>query len=327
MKLIYARNVSDAYQQGMNWMFYHSYPRESRFGPTLAMDGPVTTVYDCPRERVLFCPTRDANPFFHFMEGLWMLAGRDDVAWLSQFNENISQFSDDGIRFHGAYGKRWISHFASDQIAEIIRTLKNDPDDRRCVLTMWDPNCDLSHFGKDIPCNTHVYFRISVANALNMTVCNRSNDMIWGAYGANAVHFSMLQEFMASAIGVEIGRYWQVSNDLHVYTDIFSKCKTISALFDINPYPKTVNYYSMVNTPVDVWLSDLHMFMSEGPIPGFRDSFFRRVVSPIWRTWKIFKDNSNPHRIDDALNEIQPCPASDWRLAIQEWLERRKNNV
>ena len=32
---------------------------------------------------------------------------------------------------------------------------------------------------------------------LCMTVCNRSNDMLWGAYGANVVHMSMLQEFVA----------------------------------------------------------------------------------------------------------------------------------
>lgn len=53
---------------------------------------------------------------------------------------------------------------------------------------------------------------------LNMTVFNRSNDLIWGTLGANVVHFSVLQEYMAARLGVKVGVYNQVSNNLHVYT-------------------------------------------------------------------------------------------------------------
>jgi len=54
---------------------------------------------------------------------------------------------------------------------------------------------------------------------LNMTVFNRSNDMVYGALGANVVHFSVLQEYMAACIGVEVGTYYQVSSNMHVYLD------------------------------------------------------------------------------------------------------------
>ena len=40
---------------------------------------------------------------------------------------------------------------------------------------------------------------------LQMTVHCRSNDIIWGTYGANAVHFSILQEYVAARIGVDLG--------------------------------------------------------------------------------------------------------------------------
>jgi hypothetical protein len=46
----------------------------------LVSQTPVVTCYSAPTQRVLFSPMRDANPFFHLMEALWMLAGRDDVA-------------------------------------------------------------------------------------------------------------------------------------------------------------------------------------------------------------------------------------------------------
>jgi hypothetical protein len=48
---------------------------------------------------------RDANPFFHVMETLWMLAGRNDLPWLVRFNKRFASYSDDGGNTQpGAYG-------------------------------------------------------------------------------------------------------------------------------------------------------------------------------------------------------------------------------
>ena len=41
--------------------------------------------------------------------------------------------------------------------------------------------------------------------------------MLWGAYGANAVHMSVLQEYVATALNVSIGTYTQMSDSLHIY--------------------------------------------------------------------------------------------------------------
>jgi thymidylate synthase len=78
--------------------------------------------------------------------------------------------------------------------------------------------------GKDVPCNTNAFFRVTNGK-LDMMVNCRSNDIFWGAYGANAVHFSFLQEYVASSIGVEVGRYWQNSFNFHAYVDRFPKEK------------------------------------------------------------------------------------------------------
>ena len=66
--------------------------------------------------------------------------------------------------------------------------------------------------------NTNIYFKIR-ENKLKMTVCCRSNDMLWGAYGVNVVHMSVLQEYMATMIGVEMGEYRQISDSFHIYTE------------------------------------------------------------------------------------------------------------
>ena len=81
---------------------------------------------------------------------------------------------------------------------------------------MWDAKKDLTHLNisKDLPCNTHVYFSIR-DGFLDMTVCNRSNDLIWGCCGANAVHMSYLQEYVAIMCGVDIGFYTQSYLESH----------------------------------------------------------------------------------------------------------------
>src|ERR1035441_9362085 len=124
MKVIEARNVNDALVQGLEYLIAYGVPEGSRNGPVLVAPGPVTTVYRKPLERVLYSATRDANPFFHAMEAIWMLAGRNDLKWPMQFNKNFGAYSDDGVTLRGAYGYRWHSWFGYDQLNIIIDELK-----------------------------------------------------------------------------------------------------------------------------------------------------------------------------------------------------------
>ena len=74
-----------------------------------------------------------------------MLAGRNVVALVKQFNTRMAEFSDDGETFNGAYGYRWLSTFDYDQLKIVVDELKKDPDSRRCVVSMWDPRNDLQN--------------------------------------------------------------------------------------------------------------------------------------------------------------------------------------
>jgi hypothetical protein len=77
MHVINARNVNEAYVVGLGYLRAYGKEQNSRMGKVLVVDHPVCTTYERPYERVLFNSERDANPFFHFMESLWMLAGRN----------------------------------------------------------------------------------------------------------------------------------------------------------------------------------------------------------------------------------------------------------
>lgn len=338
MKVISARNVNDALLIGLQSLQEEGVERDSRNGPVRVFPGPVTTHYKHPEERVVFYPERDANPYFHFMESLWMVSGRNDVEWISQFSSNIANFSDDGVTFHGAYGYRWRNHFdgsyiqdgsvysgAIDQLATIAETLKKNKDDRRVVLQMWDTTADLGMVGKDFPCNLICTFRVSPYGKLDMTVFNRSNDMIWGAYGANAVHFSVLQEVMAAWIGVPLGAYWQVSTNFHSYQDTLKKHEGLLKLspgFDYYEIGK-VQPLPIVNGSIEQWFQDLEMFMTVGPTIGLKDKFFKKTAVPMLQSWAAWKDKEDPAYHANALNFASQIASPDWRVACTEWLERR----
>lgn len=339
MHVIHARNVNNALFYGVSWLLTNGLSEPSRNGPVLVAPCPVTTVYARPEERVLFSDLRNANPFGHLMEALWMLSGRDDVAFPARYMQNLTLYSDDNVRLNGAYGFRWRQHFGYDQLKLVTDDLKANPASRRDVVAMWDAvddqtrhdprNANLANYegdlkrgmggGKDIPCNTHIYFRLN-AGQLDMTVCNRSNDAIWGAYGANAVHFSMLQEYMASMIGCALGKYYQVANNFHIYSDR----EDARALNGDNVHMLEDDRYATHHTPrtplvhrAATWDDELQRFMEAPSMRRTWDNQFFDLANAMARAHELYKEN----RLGDAIGYLQHSNV-DWAVAGYEWLKR-----
>ena len=330
MHLINVRNVGQALPVGVELLRQVDVERDSRNGQVVVSPEPVTTVYERPDERVLFWTQRDANPFFHLMESLWMLAGRNDLPYLTKFVRRMSQFSDDhGKTQPGAYGYRWRRHFKRDQLDWAVRRLGENPDDRRVVIQMYDPVTDqpaADGGGRDIPCNLAVLPQVLSDGRLGMTVICRSNDAIWGAYGANAVHFSVLQEYLARSLGREIGPYWQVSNNFHAYKTSLAPVADMTLDMRYNePYVLgEVSPYPLMTEERKTWDEDLALYMQHGPMVGLRDSFFRRVVTPIDMAHKAYRENKGERRYKLPLEILEQCKARDWRRACEEWIKRRQ---
>jgi|TARA_R100000995_G_scaffold20361_2_gene8456 thymidylate synthase len=344
MQTITVRNVHEALPRGLDYLDQSGVLLDSRNGMMYEAPCPVTTVYKKPDERVVFWAHRNANPYFHFIEGLWMLKGGKDLETVEWYAKSMRNYSDDGNILWGAYGWRWRSFFQQDQLKVIIGMLRKNPDDRRAVLQMWSIK-DLARQGKDVPCNTCIYFKIR-DGLLNMTVSNRSNDVIWGAYGANAVHMSMLQEYMARRIGVGIGVYNQVSDSYHAYKDIFDDLLQKFAEDDIldyyvqslpqsvssmNPYRTgQVEPYPMISQYcTETWDYELGLFFRRKPLEKsslkhkdkFRkaDPFWAEVAIPIQDSWEYWKEGN----ISSAIDKLEDCKATDWKKACVEWLERK----
>jgi len=203
------------------------------------------------------------------------------------------------------------------------------------VLAMWDAGgardnsvlvgvCDLFQAlngGKDVPCNTHIYFRNN-QGYLDLTVMCRSNDIVWGAYGANAVHFAFLLEYMAARLDLKVGKLFQFSNNFHYYVNVVGDYQRVMAMAAdaeehnyyrtklLRPMPLVQNY-ERFDDEVEGFLSCDEMEYTEPFIVG--------VAQPMREAWSL-------HKVKDygaAMAVAHSIQAEDWRVACTEWLERR----
>lgn len=328
---IKVENASDGLATGLAIVLDRAGPpRSSRNGPVRAMDEPLTITYEKPDQRVLFYPEREANPFFHLFECLWMLAGRRDVAAVAKYVPSMRNYSDDGRIFNGAYGHRWRKHFGVDQLewaADRLSDPQHAQEDRRTHIGMWDPRRDTQP-SLDIPCNVSIAFRCRSDGRLDMSVFNRSNDLVLGALGANVVHMSFLHEWMARAAELPLGRYHQVSNDLHLYLEHPTTEKVLPLAGAWAPHndpyhTRQVEPFPIMETPWDEWLEDLQTFLRYGNVVGLRDRFFRRVAAPVVLAHDHYLEHRGVQRYEGAMEILEQCLASDWKRACQEWVQRR----
>ena len=162
-------------------------------------------------------------------ETMWILAGRNDVGWLSYYLPRAAEFSDNGETWRGGYGPRLRYFDGIDQIAHVVDVLQQDPASRRAVISIYDPNIDTAP-GKDIPCNDFITFQ-SRLGELHAHVFVRSNDLMWGWSGINAFEWSVLQEVIAGILGIEAGTLTFSISSLHAYDRHWGKLRKIAAAY------------------------------------------------------------------------------------------------
>lgn len=350
--------VNDAFRHITEAIAAEAYPQirtTSRVGDVIQLLEPAVIRYSQPKHRVLFNQARDANPFGHLFESLWMLCGRNDVATVNYYMSKYGEItSDDGVTANGAYGYRWRhakqqktydprdgSYEPVNQLKIIIDHLKRNPNSRRAVLSMWNVEDDLLKIdsSKDVCCNLSATFQLRWETPndkcdpdehLDMTVFNRSNDFVLGALGANVVHFSFLQEYVAAHLGVEVGHYNQISTNLHCYVNNF---KDREYLKDSTPdyYQDTkIKLVPLVKDPAkfDKELSKFYEdwvgkdITTKGLGPVCTEPFLCDVAFPMAVAYCEHKARN----YTAALNWASEILSDDWRIACTNWLRRREVN-
>jgi hypothetical protein len=187
---------------------------------------------------------------------------------------------------------------------------------------MWSPK-DLNWDSKDIPCNTQIYFRVRDSK-LDMTVTCRSNDMLWGAYGTNCVHFAFLQEYIAAMTELDIGSLYQYSNNFHAYVDVFDPLiKNQERWTDFDDLYGTKNHepQKLVNEP-ESFMEELQECISairdnSDDIVLFKNRFLTNALV-MAKAWFNRRSLTAP----ELANFVSMMPAKDWRAATYSYIHR-----
>lgn len=160
-------------------------------------------------------------------ELLWFLKGDTNVKYLQDHGVRIwNEWADaDGDLGH-IYGYQWRSwpdynggHI--DQISEVVKTLKENPDSRRIIVSSWNvadlPNMNLP------PC--HAFFQFYVANGrLSLQLYQRSADIFLGV-PFNISSYALLLMMMAQVTGLKAGDFVHTFGDAHIYTNHLEQVK------------------------------------------------------------------------------------------------------
>lgn len=211
------RTIDDAFVGMLQLLLADGIEVGSRNGATVELAAQAITI-DRPTERLLHTPGRNNNPFAAIAETMWVLAGRNDLAFLTPYLRRAPRYSDDGGHtWRAGYGPRLRAWHGVDQIAAVRALLDDAPDSRRAVISLFDPAQDYQD-SADIPCNNWLHFLIR-DDHLDLNVVARSTDIWFGFSAINAFEWSVLLEMLARWLRVEVGMMTFFTSSLHLYAN------------------------------------------------------------------------------------------------------------
>ena len=153
------------------------------------------------------------------LELLWFLRGDGNARWLQERGVSIwDEWAGPDGDLGPVYGVQWRSWPTPDgghvdQIAEVLRTLRTDPDSRRMVVSAWNV-ADLPRMAL-APC--HALFQFHVAGGrLSCQLYQRSADLFLGV-PFNIASYALLTTMVAQQVGLEPGDFVWTGGDCHIY--------------------------------------------------------------------------------------------------------------
>ncbi|MBU3942497.1 thymidylate synthase [Patescibacteria group bacterium] len=197
-------------------------------------------------------------------ELLWFLKGSGDVKELQKLGSHIwdanaeadywkpkAKFEGDLGRVYGVQWRKWKSAFSDepiDQIANVIKTLKENPHDRRMIVSAWNPG-ELEMMALP-PCHMFSQF-FCVDGKLSLSMYQRSCDMFLGV-PFNIASYSLLLHMVAQVTGLEAYEFVHILGDAHIYLNHFDQVReqikrepTVLPKLWLNPEIKNIDDFTM----------------------------------------------------------------------------------
>jgi len=172
----------------------------------------VTFRLDNPRDSLPFGVNRAGlKPAIGALEALQLIGGVSHPELMIRVAGRFMSTVQDGGSFHGAYGPRTRS-----QLPAVVQRLRDDPQTRQAIVTVWDPQHDLFIPDvKDYPCTVMLQFLIR-DGALQLHTKMRSND-VWLGLAYDCFQFTQLQMTVANVLDIPYGPYYHHATSFHAY--------------------------------------------------------------------------------------------------------------
>lgn len=182
--------------------------------------------------------------------------GETNTAYLKENGVSIwDEWADEQGNLGPVYGKQWRSWASPDgqvidQISDIVKTLKTNPDSRRMIVSAWNPS-DLPKMAL-APC--HCMFQFYVADGkLSCQLYQRSADIFLGV-PFNIASYALLTMMLAQVCGLKYGDFVHTFGDAHIYTNHFEQVE-LQLSRTSNAYP-TMKLNSNVESIFDFKYED-----------------------------------------------------------------------
>ncbi len=154
-------------------------------------------------------------------ELLWFLRGSTNVKWLQDKGVSIwNEWAGPDGELGPVYGYQW-RHWKKpgggeiDQIAQVIESIRRNPDSRRHIVTAWNPS-DVGRMALP-PC--HAFFQFYVAGGkLSCQMYQRSADIFLGV-PFNIASYALLTLMVAQVCGLEPSEFIITLGDAHLYSN------------------------------------------------------------------------------------------------------------
>jgi thymidylate synthase len=172
-------------------------------------------------------------------ELLWFLKGDTNIGYLKENKVRIwDEWADENGDLGRVYGAQWRSWqkpdgSTVDQIADLVESLKNDPNSRRHLVVAFNPG-ELDQMALP-PC--HAFFQFYVAKGkLSCQLYQRSADVFLGV-PFNIASYSLLTMMLAQVCGFEAGEFVHTLGDAHLYSNHLDQTK-LQLSREFRPLPK-----------------------------------------------------------------------------------------
>ncbi len=205
------------------------------------------------------------------LELLWFLRGDGNAKWLQERGVTIwNEWAKPDGDLGPVYGVQWRSWPTPDgghidQIAEVVKQLKTNPDSRRIIVSAWNV-AELSKMALQ-PCHAFFQFYVAPGNSpgvrgkLSCQLYQRSADIFLGV-PFNIASYALLTHMLAQQCELDVGDFVWTGGDCHIYSNHHEQVRTQLAR-EPRPYPTLV----IKRRPASIFDYEYEDFAIEGYDP------------------------------------------------------------